>query len=98
MPLPLRARAVTEALVAKGMERHESHHTMFRRRVDGVTTLVTRVSHGATDIGANLATAMAHQCALQLAEFQKLVDCTLSADEWDAIVRERCASGRNPLL
>jgi hypothetical protein len=71
---------------------------MFRRKIDGVTTLVTRVSHGESEIGPNLATAMAHQCALRLAEFERLVDCALSSDEWDAIVRERCASGRNPFL
>jgi hypothetical protein len=94
-------RAVAEvegALLEKGMERDETHHHMYRKTIDGVTHLVTRISHGAREIDDGLGKLMANQCCLQLAEFWDLVDCTLSAEQWDAIVTERCSSGRNPFL
>lgn len=89
---------VGSALVKKGMVSDENHHTMYRKSVDGVTTLVTRISHGATTIGDELGKRMATQCCLQLREFWSLVDCTLSADEWDDLVRARCVDGRNPFM
>ncbi len=76
----------------------QGHHVMYRKDLDGVTTLVTRISHGATEIGDDLARRMANQCCLQLREFWALVDCPLSEDQWDALVRERCQGGRNPFL
>lgn len=93
-----RVDEVTSALRAKGMEQSESHHHMFRKTVDGVTTLVTRVSHSSSTIGDGLAKLMAAQCALQLSEFWRLVDCPLSEVEWDRLVRQRCSGGRNPFL
>ncbi len=76
----------------------ESHHHMFRKRIDGVTHLVTRISHNAREIDNSLAKLMANQCCLKLAEFWQLVDCPLDEASWDALVRERCAGGRNPFL
>jgi len=70
---------------------------MFRRTVAGVTTLVTRLSHGsASDISAINAGLMAKQCCLQTAEFRRLIDCTLTEDQWVALIRQRCVGGRNP--
>lgn len=89
---------VEQALVAKGMERDETHHSMFRKTIDGVTHLVTRTSHGAREINDGLAKLMANQCCLQLREFWELVDCPLDKEEWERLVRERCADGRNPFL
>jgi hypothetical protein len=71
---------------------------MYRKTIDGVTTLVTRISHGADTIGDDLGKRMANQCCLQLKEFWRLVDCNLTAEDWDAIVRTRCTGGRNPFL
>jgi hypothetical protein len=89
---------VASALLAKGMVQDENHHHMFRKEVEGVTQLVTRMSHGANEIGDELGKRMASQCALRLKEFWNLVDCTLSAEDWDSLVRQRCADGRNPYL
>jgi hypothetical protein len=41
---------------------------------------------------------MANQCALRLREFYELVDCTMIAEAWDDLVRERCVGGRNPFM
>jgi hypothetical protein len=89
---------VGSALERKGMTPHESHHTMYKKQIDGVTTLVTRISHGMDTIGDTIAVRMAKQCALQLREFWALVECTLSEEEWETLVRERCVGGRNPFM
>ena len=96
--MPTRAAVVERALLAKGMERDESHHTMFRKTLQGVTHLVTRISHGSRDIDDGLAKLMANQLSLRLGEFQQLIECPLSEDDWDRLVRERCVGGRNPFL
>jgi hypothetical protein len=93
-----KASDVAKALVDKGMTAHESHHTMFRKTIDGVTTVVTRISHGADTIGDDLGKRMANQCYLQLREFWELVDCTLSEDEWDRLITQRSVGGRNPFM
>ena len=68
---------VEGALLAKGMERDESHHHMYRKTIEGVTQLVTRISHSAGEIDDGLAKLMANQLCLQLREFWELVDCPL---------------------
>lgn len=98
MPLPFQARAVAKSLQEKGMQPHPSHHWMYRRKVDGVMMLVTRISHGSHEIGRENAHKMANQCALMLDEFVRLIDCTLTKDEWEELIRERCADGRNPFI
>jgi len=94
-----KAADVERALLEKGMEPDENHHHMFRKQVDGVTQLVTRISHGSkNEIGDNLGKLMGAQCCLQLKEFWELVDCTLTEETWDALVAERCSGGQNPFL
>jgi hypothetical protein len=74
------------------------HHTMFRKKIDGVTVLVTRMSRGTSSINDSLGHRMANQCCLQLREFWNLVDCALSEQQWDALVTQRCSGGRNPFI
>lgn len=92
------ASKVATALEAKGMERDENHHHMFRKRIAGVTTLVTRISHNAKEIDDGLARLMGNQMCLQMAEFWELIDCSLDEAGWDELVEERCVDGRNPFL
>ncbi len=97
--MPTRPAAdVARALETKGMECDEGHHHMFRKTVDGVTRLVTRISHNATEINDDLGKRMGNQLCLQLKEFWGLVDCPLSEEEWAALVADRCRDGRNPFL
>lgn len=93
-----RASDVHAALCAKGMLPHENHHHMLRKQIEGVTTLVTRVSHSAKDINDSLGKLMANQSCLQLREFWDLVDCPMTQTEWEALIRERCPDGRNPFI
>jgi hypothetical protein len=92
------AAAVESALLDKGMERDDKHHHMYRKTLEGVTHLVTRISHSAREIDDGLGKLMANQLCLQLTEFWRLVDCPLSEEEWDDLIRQRCAQGRNPFL
>lgn len=87
---------VASALQAKGAVPSETHHTIYRLEIDGVVTLVTRISHGARQLDDYLLGMMAKQCALRKAEFLDLVDCPMSAEDWESLVRERCSDGRNP--
>ena len=90
---------VSAALQKKGMEPREGdHHIMFSKKVGGVTTLITRISRSHNEISNRNAGKMANQCALQLREFWSLVDCTLSEEQWDQLIRQRCAGGRNPFI
>jgi hypothetical protein len=89
---------VERALLDKGMERDETHHHMFRKTIEGVTHLVTRISHGTREIDDGLGKLMANQCCLQLAEFWELIDCSLSERGWNDLVTQRCADGHNPFL
>ena len=97
--MTLSAADVAGALLAKGMEPSDSHHKMYRRTIEGVTTLVTRMSQwGRNDQQEKRRALMASQCALRLKEFEHLIECTLSAEEWEALIRERCSDGRNPFM
>lgn len=99
MPRSVKAQVVADALIAKGMVPSEgAHHHMFTKAMDGVTTLITRMSRDDRDINDHLAGLMARQCALQLREFWRLVDCPLSERQWERLVRERCVDGRNPFI
>lgn len=91
-----RARDVRQALLAKGME--QNHHEMYRKTIEGVTQIVTRISHDAQNIDDGLGGMMAKQCCLYLKEFWDLVDCPLSESDWEAKVKERCSGGRNPFI
>jgi len=96
MPRPV--AEVRQALLSKGMEPDEAHHHVLRKTIEGTTHLVTRISHNARQIDDHLGTLMAHQLCLQLREFWRLIDCTLSEEDWTAFVRSRCGGGRNPFL
>ena len=71
---------------------------MYRKEIEGVAKLVTRISHGTDEIGDTLGKLMGNQLCLQLKEFWQLVECPLDEEAWEALVRERCADGRNPFL
>jgi hypothetical protein len=73
------------------MVQDENHHEMYRKTIEGVTHLLTRISHGAREIDDHRGGLMASQCCLQLREFWNLVDCPLSEEDWDRVIRKRCS-------
>jgi hypothetical protein len=99
--LPKRVRRVSEvraALLDKGMVEEPGHHHMFRMDVAGVTTVITRISHGAREIDDYLAGLMSKQCYLRLGEFWELVECPLTREGWLNLISNRSQGGRNPFI
>ena len=82
--------AVESALEAKGFRRRESHHSYFvYYTVDGAKTPVqTKTSHGkgGADIANHLVGRMARQCRLRTADFRRLVECSLSQADYEALL------------
>jgi len=48
---------------------HDSDHYMYTKKIDGVTTVLTKMSHNHQEINDTLALLMGRQCYLQLREF-----------------------------
>jgi hypothetical protein len=94
--MPRKRADVEKALIAKGMVLDENHHHMYRKVIEGVTHVVTRISHSGKEIPDAIGKLMANQCYLQFREFWNLVDCPLGEAAWDDLIRERSIGGRNP--
>jgi hypothetical protein len=92
------ARVVRQALLNKGMTPRQGDHEFFHKTIPGVYKLVTKISHGGGEIDDSNGSLMATQLCLHLREFWRLIDCSLSEQDWERIVRQRCANGHNPLL
>ena len=88
----LSTRQVRDALTRKGAEEHETHHLMFRRYVDGKLAATTRISHSEDEIGGPRIAAMARQCKLSRRDFEALVLCTLTVEQWDVFLRRSLAT------
>jgi len=98
MPRNRQIRAIESGLRAKGLESYENHHQMWHKSIDGVTHIVTRISHRRGEVSDKEARLMARQCVLQLREFWRLIDCSLSEEQWHDLVKQRVVDGRNPFV
>ena len=88
------ARKILAALSAAGFRRDDGgdHIRLVYWGRDGLRTSVhTKVSHGAGEIGDDLLAKMARQCGLGKAAFLDLVDGRMDRDAYEAVLR---ASGR----
>lgn len=89
--MPLDRRAAEAALLAKGFRLRESRHRRFIYYAsDGRKTPVwTMISHGSRrDISDGLLRTMARQCKLTRREFDDLLACPLSRDQYEAKLLE----------
>lgn len=89
MPKP--RRAVMAALERKGFVASEGDHTYFiYHTADGRKTLAkTKVSHSGKDIADPILGMMARQCKLTAPQFRNLVDCPLSREAYETILRNQ---------
>lgn len=78
------------------MQLSPGHHQYFKRVTPCGVTLRTKLSNGVSDVNADILGKMARQCQILGIEFQQLVACPLSEDDWDALVAERQANGTLP--
>lgn len=89
--MTLKRRVVESALERKGFTkiRDTKHsHFLYVTR-DGLKTSVrTMISHGKTgaDIGDSLVARMARQCRISRKEFENLVDCSLSREDYEDLL------------
>jgi predicted RNA binding protein YcfA (HicA-like mRNA interferase family) len=77
---------VEDALERKGFRRREGdHHRFIFFTKDGKKTpVITKSSHSMRDIGDELLTQMAKQCRLTKPKFMRLIECTLSREDYEA--------------
>ena len=89
MPRP--RRTVMSALVRKGFAASEGDHSYYiYHTADGRKTLAkTKVSHSGKDIADPILGMMARQCKLTAPQFRNLVDCPLSREAYEGILREQ---------
>ncbi len=78
-----------DALERKGFRRREGdHHRFIFYTNDGKKTpIITKSSHNMRDIGDDLLTQMAKQCRLTKLKFMKLIECTLSREDYEAEIK-----------
>jgi len=89
-----KGREIDSALCKKGFRREigGDHICYFLTDDNGNDTDVrTKVSHGVMGdtIGVNLISRMSHQLRLTKALFLELIDCTISEEDYRAILREQ---------
>lgn len=86
MPKP--AKDVTAGLQHKGFQLRENDHSFFHLFVDGKKTIVsTKISHGEKEISDSLLGMMARQVKLTRRQFNDLVDCPLTLEEYVKLLR-----------
>ena len=87
----LLARDVSAALVKKGFEKRESHHTYFHFKYEGRDVGVnTKISQGEKEIRDTLITLMRRQLRLETtAQFREFVECPLTLQKYLDILKGR---------
>ncbi len=88
MPKP--AKVVEAGLLQKGFVQPGGDHAYFHFFVDGKKTSVyTKVSHGEREIHDGLLAAMARQVRLPRKQFNDLIDCPLSSEQYVQLLRRQ---------
>lgn len=88
-----RVRDVDRALVGKlGFEKHDTHHHVYRLRLDGQLVARTFMSHGERELSEFLADKMAKQMRLRISEFSDAVNCPLTQEAYYQLVRQRLSN------
>lgn len=89
--MPREKRMVAASLLRKGFRLRQGDHEFFTyHTADGKRTAIfTKTSRSHKVIPKVLMAQMGRQCRLTAGEFHELVDCTLSREGYDALLRER---------
>ena len=84
--MPRKQREIEKSLTQKGFRAREGDHNYFLYwSIAGKKTAVfTKTSHGGREIDESLLGRMARQCRLSRADFDRLIDCPLSRDGYEA--------------
>ena len=84
--MPRKQRELERSLMAKGFKSHEGDHSYFHYwcKAGKKTAVFTKTSHGARELDDGLFGRMAKQCRLSRADFDRLIDCPLDRDGYEA--------------
>lgn len=84
--MPRKQSDVEKSLTTKGFIRKEGDHSYFNyySTAGKKTAVFTKTSHGAREIDDSLLRLMARQCKLSRADFERLIDCPLDRDSYEA--------------
>lgn len=84
--MPRKQSDVERSLLAKGFRPRDGDHNYFHyySRAGKKTAVFTKTSHGAREIDDGLLACMARQCKLSRTDFDRLIDCPLDRDGYEA--------------
>lgn len=87
--MPRRAKEVEAGLLQKGFQLRQSKDAYFHLWHEGKKTAIwTKISHGEREIHDGLLAAMSRQVKLSRRQFDDLVDCPLSKEEYISLLKE----------
>ena len=89
--MPRKRADVDAALQRKGFRAKEGdHHYFIYFTTSGKKTRVfTKTSHSHREISDNLLSQMAQQCRLVRSNFDRLLDCPLTREEYETILMKQ---------
>lgn len=84
--MPRKQSEVEKSLLAKGFRSREGDHNYFNyySKAGKKTAVFTKTSHGAREIDDSLLGCMARQCKLNRADFDRLIECPLDRNSYEA--------------
>ena len=84
--MPRKQREVEKSLTDKGFRSGMGDHNYFHywSKAGKKTAIFTKTSHGGREIDESLLGRMARQCRLSRADFDRLIDCPLNRDGYEA--------------
>ena len=84
----LKQKKIDTALQSKEFIREEgSKHIKYKYRTTANRLFTTVMSHGGREIYDRNIGNMARQCGIKSQQFEKLVDCSLSQEEYEDLVK-----------
>jgi hypothetical protein len=85
-----KTRDIRKGLLAKGFNQTKTHHEMYWLYIgDRKTSIRTRISHSESEYGDRLLNQMAKQVGLDRTEFDDLIQCPLSKEQYIELLRSR---------
>ena len=84
--MPRKQNDVEKSLLAKGFRSRDGDHNYFHyySKAGKKTAVFTKTSHGSREIDDSLLARMTRQCRLSRSDFDRLIDCPLDRDSYEA--------------
>ena len=90
--MPIKAKLIDSGLCRKGFVKDDRKHRVYiyetiNGQKSATQTMMSHSNRGSSDISDYLIAAMAGQCGLTKSDFIRLIECPLSRDEYEEILR-----------